>query len=248
MRRIVGILAKLLPAPLILLGVAFTATVATGQSSGNFAASVGTTQCVVNDGTGALTGGLSGTFLQTTIRTPNSQFTSLDIRPSMVSGLFTRTKVTTDSSTATAVAGVKVRVLLDGNIVAPGTPVGMPPTDGTNGTTDDGDATNDGWVAYNKRFQQLTTNLFSAIDNSLCDDPATPTVEPCFLELILSTLSANSLDWIAPSVGGGTHTVKVEWMLQPTTANANEAACVGPGILTVTQVKAFSQSGGIVIQ
>ena len=241
MRRIVGILAKLLPAPLILLGVAFTATVATGQSSGNFAASVGTTQCVVNDGTGALTGGLTGTFLQTTIKTPNSQFTALDIRPSFVTGLFTRTKVTTDSSTATAVAGVKVRVLLDGNIVAPGTPAGFPPSDL------DANPNNDGWVAYNKRFQQLSTNLFSAIDNSLCDDPATPTIEPCFLELILSTLSANSLDWIAPSVGGGTHTVKVEWMLQPTTANANEAACVGPGILTVTQVKTFSQSGGIEI-
>jgi hypothetical protein len=246
MRRIVGILAKLLPAPLILLGVAFTATVATGQSSGNFAASIGTSQCLVNDGTGALTGGLTGTFLQTTIRTPNSQFTALDIRPSFVTGLFTRTKVTTDSSTATAVAGVKVRVLLDGNIVAPGTPSGSPPSDGTNGTQDDGDNTNDGWVAYNKRFQQLSTNVFNVLPVDC--DPLTAGIQPCNIELILSTLSANSLDWVAPNVGGGTHTVKVEWMLQPTTATANEAACVGPGILTVTQVKAFSQSGGIVIQ
>jgi len=65
--------------------------------------------------------------------------------------------------------------------------------------------------------------------------------------LILSTLSANSLDWVAPSVGGGTHVIRVDWLLQPTTATANEAACVGPGILTVTQVKTFSQSGGITI-
>src|SRR6476620_3306452 len=104
--------SKLIPA-LLLLGLAFTATVAKGQSSGNFAARIGTSQCVVNNTTGALTGGLTVTSLQTTIRTPNSSTTALDIRPSMVTGLFTRTKVTSDSSTATAVAGVKVRVLLD---------------------------------------------------------------------------------------------------------------------------------------
>ena len=239
---------RLLPTLLALLGVAFTATVARGQSSGNFAAKIGTTQCVVNDSTGALTGGLTVTELVTTVRTPNSSLTALDIRPSMVSGLFTKTKVTSDSSTATAVAGVKVRVLLDGRIVAPGTPVGARPTDGTTGNLpDDGNPNNDGWVAYNKRFQQLSTNLFNALDDTACDDPNTPEVELCFLELILSTLSANSLDFVAGDVGGGDHTVKMEWMLQPTAANANEAACVGPGVLTVTQVKTFNQSGGIVI-
>src|SRR5262252_2921821 len=111
MRRffVVGILAKLRPAPLVLLVLAFTATAAMGQSSGNFAASIGTAQCAVNDGTGALTGGLGGTLLQTTVKTPNSSTIALDIRPSMVTGLFTKTKVTADSSTATAVAGVRVR-------------------------------------------------------------------------------------------------------------------------------------------
>ena len=82
---------------------------------------------VVKDGTGALTGGLTGTLLETTIRTPNSQSTALDIRPSMVTGLFTKTKVPADSSIATAVAGVRVRVLLDGKIVLPGTPAGARP-------------------------------------------------------------------------------------------------------------------------
>ncbi|HKA17072.1 MAG TPA: hypothetical protein VKN18_02040 [Blastocatellia bacterium] len=247
MRRIVGILAKLLPAPLILLGVAFTATVATGQSSGNFAAKVGTAQCVVNDGTGALTGGLTVTLLETTIRTPNSGFTALDIRPSMVSGLFTKTKVTADSSIATAVAGVRVRVLLDGKIVLPGTTAGARPTDGTTGNLpDDGDPNNDGWVYYNKRFQQLSTNIFGGLPVDC--DPVADGIQPCFLELILSTLTATSLDWVVGDVGGGDHNVKVEWMLQPTSPTANEAACVGPAILTVTQVKTFSQSGGITVQ
>jgi len=237
--------SKLIPA-LLLLGLAFTATVAKGQSSGNFAARIGTSQCVVNNTTGALTGGLTVTSLQTTIRTPNSSTTALDIRPSMVTGLFTRTKVTSDSSTATAVAGVKVRVLLDGRIVAPGTPAGNRPTDGLPGNlADDGNNDNDGWVAYNKRFQQLSTNIFGGLPVDC--DPVADGVQPCFLELILSTLTATSLDWIAGDVGGGDHSVKVEWMLQPTSPSADEAACVGPGVLTVTQVKAFSQSGGIVI-
>src|SRR5262245_17673177 len=240
---------KLFPALLVLLALAFTTTVAKGQSSGNFTANLGTTQCVVNDTTGALTGGLTVTSLETTIRTPNSGFTALDIRPSTVTGLVTRPKATSASSTATAVAGVRVRVLLDGKIVAPGTPAGARPTDGTPGNlADDGNPNNDGWVAYNKRFQQLSTNLFNALGSTACDDPSTPEVELCFLELILSTLTANSLDWVVGDVGGGDHNVKVEWMLQPTTATANEAACVGPGVLTVTQVKTFSQSGGIVIQ
>ena len=231
---------------LVLLAFVLTATVATGQSSGNFAAKLGTTQCVVNDSTGALTGGLTVTSLETTIKTPNSSLTALDIRPSLVSGLFTRTKVTADSSTATAVAGVRVRVLLDGKIVAPGTPAGDQPTDGLPGNlADDGNPNNDGWVAYNKRFQQLSTNIFGQLDDDC--DPVAEGVQPCFIELILSTLSANSLDWVAGNVGGGVHTVKVEWSLQPTSPTANEAACVGPGVLTVTQVKTFSQSGGIEI-
>ena len=236
---------KLLPALIVLLAFVLTATVATGQSSGNFAAKIGTTQCVVNDTTGALSGGLTVTSLETTIKTPNSSLTGLDIRPSLVTGLFTKTKVTADSSTATAVAGVRVRVLLDGKIVSPGTPAGSPPSDGTNGTVDDGNPNNDGWVAYNKRFQQLSTNIFGQLDDDC--DPIAEGIQPCFIELILSTLSANSLDWVAGDVGGGVHTVKVEWSLQPTAANANEAACVGPGVLTVTQVKTFSQSGGIEI-
>src|SRR5262249_20308748 len=178
---VVRILTRLVPAPLVLLVLAFSATVASGQSSGNFAAKVGTAQCVVNDTSGALTGGLTVTSLDTTIKTPNSSLTALDIRPSMVTGLFTKTKVTADSSTATAVAGVKVRVLLDGKIVLPGTPAGSRPTDGTPGNLpDDGNNDNDGWVAYNKRFQQLSTNIFGGL--AVDCDPTLDGIQPCFLQ------------------------------------------------------------------
>jgi len=238
-----------MPIALLFAALALCVTNAFAQSSGNFAAKIDTAACLVNDTTGALSGGITGTLLETTIKTPNASQTALDIRPSMVTGLFTRTKSTAQDPTATAVAGVKVRTLLDGFIVAPGVTFGVLPTDGSaGGAANDGDPNNDGWVYYDKRFQLLSTNLWNAIIDPACDDPNTLEVEGCFIELILSSLGAHSLDFVAPSVGGGTHKVKVEWSLQPSAANANEAACVGPGVLAVTQVKAFSQSGGIVIQ
>ena len=233
----------------VLAVLALSVTNASAQSSGNFAAKIDTAACVVNNSTGALSGGNTETILQTTIKTPNSSQTALVIRPSLVTGLFTLSKTTATSPTAIAVAGVRVRVLLDGNIVAPGVSFGTLPTDGSPGANpDDGNPNNDGWVYYDKRFQLLSTNLFNAIVDPACDDPTTTEVEGCFIELVLSTLSAHSIDFVAPNVGGGTHTIQVEWSLDPSTATANEAACVGPGVLTVEQVKTFSQSGGIVIQ
>ena len=207
---------------------------AVAQSSGNFAADIATTACTVNDGNGALGGGLTGTILSTTIKTPNSSQTALLIRPSLVTGLFTKSKATKAGNEEKAVAGVKVRVLIDGKVVAPGTPVGVVA------------GINDGWVSYDKRFQKLSTNIFNSLDEPACEDSG-GNPEICEIELILSTLSAHSMDFVAGNVGGATHDVEVQWMLQPTTANAAEAACVGPGVLTVQQVKTFNTGGGIEI-
>lgn len=217
---------------LVALATTLVAAPALAQSTGNFAASIATAQCVVNDTTGSLTGGLTGTLLDTTLKTPNSAGTALVIRPSLVTGLFTKTRITQYDTDAAAVAGVEVRVLIDGKTVAPGTPYGVVAGD------------NDGWVYYDKRFQQLSTNLFSKIDACGTD---VGTAE-CYLELVQSTLSAHSLDFVVGNVGVGDHTLKVEWRLQPSAANANEKACVGPAVLAVEQVKTFSTSGGIVIQ
>jgi hypothetical protein len=42
--------------------------------------------------------------------------------------------------------------------------------------------------------------------------------------------------------------VKVEWQFEDSDGTGgNAAACVGPGVLTVTQVKTFATGGGIVI-
>lgn len=210
----------------------FAAAPLVAQSSGNFAASLATAQCVVNDTNGSLTGGIGGTLLETTIKTPSSGSTGLLIRPSLVTGLFTKTRITQYDTDASAVAGVQVRVTIDGKVVAPGTPWGQVAT------------LNDGWVYYDKRFQQLSSNLFAQIDT--CGTTAgTP---ECYMELVQGTLSAHSLDFVIGDVGGGDHVLKAEWRLQPSTATANEKACVGPGVLTVQQVKTFSTSGGIIIQ
>ncbi len=74
------------------------------------------------------------------------------------------------------------------------------------------------------------------------------TSNTCYLDLLQSTLSAHSLDFVAPNVGGGTHELKVWWELMTPKINGTQAACAGPGVLTVQQVKNFSQSGQIVIQ
>ena len=67
----------------------------------------------------------------------------------------------------------------------------------------------------------------------------------CNFELILSTLSTHSFDFVVP-VGNGTHVVRATWQTIGQTSNndnSNVATCVGPGVLTVTQTHLFKQDG-----
>jgi hypothetical protein len=208
------------------------------QSSGNFTARVQTTQCTMNTAGGPMGGSLNnnggGQVLNTYIKTPNSQFTTLLIRPSLVTGLFTNTAVTQDMTSSAQTAAVVVFVTLDGQPVAP-------QTSATQG------------IIYDQRFQQLSADFFSQIAS--CG-----VVDDCSIDLALSTLAAHSFDFVMSNVGGGTHQLNVRWEFQckddagnpkmcDTTYTANTAAaCAGPGTVTVTQTKAFSQSGGVVIQ
>lgn len=208
---------------------------ALAQSSGNFAAQVSTTQCTINTvgglpNSGSLQGG-GGTLLDTTIKTPNSQFTTLLITPSLVTGLFNNTAATQDMQSSANSAAVVVTVTLDGNPVAPAT--STQPN-----------------VIYDQRFQQLSANNFDAFMScSLMNN--------CSVDLVESTLAAHSFNFIAPDVGGGTHELKVQWSFACTdNSGANvpctdvytvntAGACAGPGTVTIQQVKAFSQSGGV---
>lgn len=233
-----SIIQKVTVAAVAIVGLAVLGgTVARAQSSGNFTATVQTTQCTMNTVAGVPDAGRLNdpnpvNVLTSTIKTPNSKFTTLLIRPSLVTGLFTNTGADANEYSGNS-AAVKVYVTLDGQPVAPAT------------------STTPG-IIYDQRFQQL----------SLADATAMATCamnNDCDVDAVMSTLAAHSFDFVAPNVGGGDHQLRVEWKFECTnnaglivpctqTYTANTAgACAGPGSVTVTQVKNFSQNAPIVI-
>jgi hypothetical protein len=220
------------------MALALFSTSAFAQSSGNFTATTQSSQCTVNTTPGMTGGSLSGggTLLDTYIQTPNSKFTTLLITPSLVTGLFNNTQVTTAMPSSANSAAVKVTVTLDGNAVAPE----------TGGSSSSG-------IIYDQRFQQLSAPVFSQLMECAMNNN-------CSIDLVESTLSAHSFNFVAPNVGGGNHHLVVSWAFVCTDNNganapctttymANTAgACAGPGTFTIQQVKAFSQSDGVTIQ
>jgi hypothetical protein len=90
------------------------------QSSGNFSATGSSAACVINGSTGALSGGVPGASFTADISTGSGNGTTLLIRPSLVTGLFTDTKISTSIPTATADVGIRVCVSVDGSVA--GTP------------------------------------------------------------------------------------------------------------------------------
>jgi hypothetical protein len=144
---------------------------------------------------------------------------TLDIRPSLVTGLFTQTKISTSVPSASADVGIQVCVTVDGS----GDKV-LPAS----------------CVVYDQRFQQISSQLFSQLTECALNDL-------CNFDLILSTLSAHNYDFVVP-VGQGKHTVQATWSViggGASSGNASVASCVGPGILTVTQEKVFNNSGAL---
>jgi hypothetical protein len=246
---------------LVMLGVLLGAMPVFAQSSGNFSAGVINTACVLNTSTGALTPGCTpvadGTvcsLLSAPIKTSNGNGLTLLVTPSMVTGLFTNTKINTTISSSTADIGIEVCLTVD---------------DSTDGILPKG-----GCVVYDQRFQQLSSGLFGQIAScAVINLPVLCTVDSdcagfndgatfscvgglcqgipnaCNLDLILSTLSAHSFNFVV-RVPGGQHTIKAVWKLTGvnTSGNASVAACTGPGTLTVTQTKIFNNSGAIIVQ
>jgi hypothetical protein len=238
------------------LGTAFA------QSSGDFSASATGATCAIGVGGGFNVTGTPVEFLSTNISTSNGSGVTLDIRPSLVTGLFTDTKISaTTVSTASADIGIQVCVTVDGS------GVGILPSS---------------CVTYDQRFQSISSNLFSVLSEcqnvtttTTCSTTAdcaslgtgftcvgaNPTTTPptlglcvgpnplCNFELVLSTLSAHSFDFVVPVSKLKPHVVKATWSVIGTPANntagSNTASCVGPGIVTVTQVKVFNNSGAL---
>jgi hypothetical protein len=215
---------------LVLAIATLAPALAFGQSSGNFSAAFFPGACTINSTTGGFTGGACLTssnstdckILDTPIKVSNGNGVTLLITPSAVTGLFTETKITNLLSSATAEIGIKVCVEVDGS--------------GAN--VQGGDAS--GCAIYDERFQQLSSTLFAQVANC-----ATATTALCNIDLIISTLSAHSYNFVA-QVPGGLHTVTAEWSVVNATVNGGTvAACLGPGNITVTQTKVFNNSGSL---
>jgi hypothetical protein len=171
-----------------------------------------------------------------------------------VTGLFTDTKISaTTVSTASADIGIQVCVTVDGS------GAGILPTD---------------CAVYDQRFQQISSNLFSQLTactaaptttacttdadctalgtGFTCDPTALVCVGPnalCDFDLVLSTLSAHSFEFVVPVSKGKPHVVKATWSVignpANNTAGSHTVSCVGPGIVTVTQYKVFNNSGAL---
>jgi len=156
------------------------------------------------------------------------------IRPSAVIGLLTDVTVSSKNqgsggiSSSSALAGIDFRVMVKG-------PSGNDPS-----------LTPDGYITYDARFVQISTNLFSAIAANCLT-----VLNGCFLTFAESTVSAHSFDWIAGgptgsgvSLSTGTYNVTVDW--KPSAGGLSVSgigqalACVGPVNLTVQQNKIFS--------
>jgi hypothetical protein len=230
-------------------------TIATGtaraQASGNFSATGTGASCVIGAG-GVLSGGTLLTSFTANLSTGSGNGTTLDIRPDLVTGLLTKTKINTTVSTASADVGLQVCVTVDGN-------------------GDNVFPTN--CAVYDQRFQQISSQLFSQLQQCTAATFGSCTTDAdcatgqtcnnltgganagtcigpnplCNFELILSTLSAHSFDFIVPVANGKPHVIKAAWSVigQATTGDSSTASCVGSGVLTVTQAKVFNNSGSL---
>jgi hypothetical protein len=156
------------------------------------------------------------TILNTQIKTAPK---TLMIDVSLNTALVTTTAITgTGSNSSTA--GVLVRVLVDGNPALPGA------------------------VVFNRRTQTLSGSIANFLTNcnvnisvpnlnTLVTAPVTCTSTPSMLQLTLNTMDANSFRFLE-DIGTGIHTIQVQ--VQGTNA-AGGTAIVGPGVLTVEEIR-----------
>ncbi len=262
-------------APLIVM--AFGATLAFPQASGNFSAAATQAACTLNTTTGALSPECPGSesnpnecyTLDAPIKVSNANGLALLVTPSMVTGLYTNTKVNSQLPTASAAVGIRVCLTVTNPDGSAATGAQIIPTDPDTGES---------CVVYDQRFQEISTGLFNEIATCVpaptgqtCTTDADCTTVPagstvycnnpggapgggtcqafssnCDFGLILSTLSAHAFNFVV-TVPGGSYDVNAVWELfgVSTTGRSTVGACVGPGTLTVTQTKVFSKSGSI---
>ena len=194
----------------------YNSTAVLAQSSGSFSASYGATQCAISNNDGTLTGGIAGTSLpDVTVKVSSGSGVALVITPSLVTGLYTQNKLNQLTTTSTQNVGLRVKVLVDNSTA------NVVPEIGSNG------------VIYDQRFIQVNASFLSGLTTCLLD---------CF-QMVQSTLSAHSFNFYVSNLAPGSHTIRVTWDIVG--GGNGEGTCVGPGTLTVEQVKNFSFNSGI---
>lgn len=202
-----------------------TAAGAFAQSSGNtnFSYSGDGTACV--DAAGALNGG-GVSVLKTALKVSSGNGVAIVVRPSAVTGLLTDVTLKgsqgggtqTGSAQASVTATVKLTPLSGqpAPMITPSVP-----------------------ITYDDRFLQISTNLFNVLSACTVD-------VPCFFTINETTLSAHSFDFVAQNLQSGNYEIEVDFATSGSmTAGGTALECVGPVVITATQVKMFQQSTGI---
>ena len=166
------------------------------------------------------------TILSNSIKTSNKSDMFCDV--SLESGILTRTAVASKGgkkSTSTADAEIRVRCLINGEMAYPGE------------------------VVFASRYQELSATFQGIIEecfsvdeegNVVLDEEC---VEPEEVEMVLSTMAANSFNFIYGDCDPGTHTVEIQATVQTSAYSdsedgvANAYALIGKGSTTVEQVR-----------
>ncbi len=227
----------------IILSLILSAVSAFATSSGSLTFNYGPAACTAtpatwNDTTGTwdgktLNGGYGPLTVTSSVQVPNNS-TALLITPSLDTGLFTDTKISTTTNNATADVGILVCVnVKDAN----GNDYPVYPTN---------------CLVYDQRIQQISSKLFSQLSEcsttTACSDTS-PCAngyscvngycanDLCNFQLLLTTLSAHSFNYIS-QVPVGTYTVSTKWypIGQNQSTGGDMNWCVGPFSVTVQQV------------
>ena len=194
----------------------YNTTAVLAQSTGSFSASFGATQCAISNSIGTLSGGITGTSLpDVTVKVSSGNGVALVITPSLVTGLYTQNKLNQLTTSSTQNVGLRVKVLVDNSTA------NVVPEIGSDG------------VIYDQRFMQVNAGFLSGLTTCLLD---------CFT-MVQSTLAAHSFNFYVSNLAPGSHTIRVTWDIVG--GGNGEGTCVGPGTLTVEQVKNFTFNSDI---
>jgi len=216
--------------------------------SGVLSAAAAAATCAIGVG-GTFSGGITSVkVLTTTLTTGSGTNLALDIRPSLATGLFTQTKIDTSVPSASSDLGIEVCVTVDGS------GAGVLPKSCVVYDQRFQQISSQLFSQIATCFSTITTTACT-IDSDCsflgtgftCNNPTGAAgagkcvsgPNPlCNADLILTSLSAHSFEFVAPVSSKKTHTIEASWKLigaGASSGNASVLDCTGPGILTVTQ-------------